>query len=468
MPELDLLAVARGSVVAAAGCGKTHLIAETVGVHPRGLPVLVLTHTNAGKSALELRLRRLGVPTDAFRVKTIDGWALRLIGAFPQRSGHDPAILNLAQPKRDYPAIRRAAETLLLSGAITVPLKATFAGVLVDEYQDCSREQHGLVVAVAATLPTRVLGDPLQAIFGFGDVQLVHWGTDVTGQFPHVGELARPHRWNNAGHPDLGAWLLRVRGHLLAGEPIDLRDVPSEVRWVHLNDANAEAQRGAAAQTAARSGDVLIIGDSNNPRGQREVASRTPGAQAVESVELADLVSFGQTFDVSAPDALDGLVQFASSTMTNVGAAEYLRRVESLRAGTARKPATASEQAALSFREAPTHAAAAEVLRALEHRTEVRVYRPDLLRRCSNALQAAEAGVAFPEATRRERERYRQSGRRLSRRAVGSTLLLKGLEAEVAVVLNPEGMNASNLYVALTRASARLVICSREPTLYPT
>jgi len=46
-PEIDLLAIGRGTVTAPAGCGKTHLIAETLRRHDGALPILVLTHTNA-------------------------------------------------------------------------------------------------------------------------------------------------------------------------------------------------------------------------------------------------------------------------------------------------------------------------------------------------------------------------------------------------------------------------------------
>ena len=44
-------------------------------------------------------------------------------------------------------------------------------------------------------------------------------------------------------------------------------------------------------------------------------------------------------------------------------------------------------------------------------------------------------------------------------------LALKGLEAEVAVVLNTEGMSAQHLYVAMTRGSMKLVVCSASPIL---
>ena len=66
-----------------------------------------------------------------------------------------------------------------------------------------------------------------------------------------------------------------------------------------------------------------------------------------------------------------------------------------------------------------------------------------------------------------EREQNRLVGRPLPRRAVGSTLLLKGLEAEVAVILNAGALDARNLYVAMTRGSKALTICAPSPILSP-
>ena len=60
--------------------------------------------------------------------------------------------------------------------------------LIVDEYQDCSVRQHALVAYAAQTLPTVVLGDPLQAIFGFGIDDLADWEM-VTEYFPVIGQL---------------------------------------------------------------------------------------------------------------------------------------------------------------------------------------------------------------------------------------------------------------------------------------
>jgi DNA helicase IV len=87
-----------------------------------------------------------------------------------------------------------------------------------------------------------------------------------------------------------------------------------------------------------------------------------------------------------------------------------------------------------------------------------------VLRACIKALQSCggSGGNSFYDEAIRVREQNRLVGRPLPRRAVGSTLLLKGLEAEVSVILDVADHDAKNLYVAMTRGSTRLVVCSRE------
>jgi len=281
--QIDLLTIQRGTITAPAGCGKTHLIADALTRHDSAKPMMILTHTNAGVAALRGRLDGLGVPSRAYRLFTIDGWAMRLISMFPQRSAHDTALLNLTHPGTDYPNIRVAAARLLKARHINDVLRASYDRLIVDEYQDCSVRQHALVAYAAQTLPTVVLGDPLQAIFGFGADNLADWD-EVTKYLPVVGQLNTPWRWINAGAEPLGRWLLEVREKLLRGEPIDLQQAPEGVTWVELDGSDDHAKRLAAARVRAPGRDpcVLIIGDSTSPVSQRQFASQTPGAVTVE------------------------------------------------------------------------------------------------------------------------------------------------------------------------------------------
>lgn len=470
-PDIDLLAFNRGTVTAPAGCGKTHLIANTLARHTEEKPILVLTHTNAGVAALRGRLDRAGVPSKVYRLSTIDGWAMKLISTFPGRSAHNPSLLKLSNPSSDYPGIRSAAIGLLRAEHVSDILDASYSRLMVDEYQDCSTLQHALVDCAAAVLPTCVLGDPLQAIFGFGSDRLANWDGEVCRYFPVVGELKTPWRWINAGADRLGHWLLGIRSKLLQGKPVDLCEAPDEVTWVELDGTEDHPRRLKAARVnpPGGSGSVLIIGDSTNPSMQRQFAGQTPGAVTVEAVDLRDLISFANVFDVSAPSALEDLSKFAESVMTNVDAAGLVRRINSITSGRARKDPTDVERAALAFVGSPSHERAVDLLVEMGKESAMRTHRPAVLRACLKALQHSSGrdGVSFYDAALRLREHYRVLGRPLPRRAVGSTLLLKGLEAEVAVILNADVMNARNLYVAMTRGSRSLVVCSHRRILRP-
>jgi len=469
--KIDLLEIDRGTVTAPAGCGKTHLIAEALTRHRDQKPILVLTHTNAGVVALRGRLNRAEVPPRAYRLSTIDGWAMRLISTFPKRSGHDPELLELANPRIDYPKIRLAAANLLKEGHLSDILNSSYARLIVDEYQDCSIYQHSIVTNASQSLPTCILGDPLQAIFSFGSDKLAKWNEHVCTSFPLIGELDTPWRWINNRAEPLGRWLLEIRRVLLCGDKIDLRTAPAAVNWVELDGTEDYQRRLVAARMIPPEGkgSVLIIGDSKNPRSQHQLASQIPGAITVEAVDLRDLITFARIFDLNAPDALEQLVQFAQRVMTNVGATDLLRRVQSLMHNKARKHPSDVEHRALDFKHSPSYCTAVNLLVEISKEGGVRTHRPAVLRACKKALQLCDGtqGLSFYDATIIMREQNRLVGRPLPRRAVGSTLLLKGLEAEAVVILNAEELDTRNLYVAMTRASRALTICSRSQLLCP-
>jgi hypothetical protein len=103
-------------------------------------------------------------------------------------------------------------------------------------------------------------------------------------------------------------------------------------------------------------------------------------------------------------------------------------------------------------------AAVESALQALVRVEKAVVYRRELLREMQKAIRAAMAGEApgLEEAVWVVRNRSRRLGRILPRCAVGTTLLVKGLE-----------FHAKNLYVALTRGAKSLTIASRWPVIQP-
>lgn len=465
---MDLGAIGRGLVIAPAGCGKTQLITDALARHGGAKPILVLTHTNAGVAALRGRLEKAGVKPGTYRATTLDGFAIRLISTFPQRAGHDPLIVNGARP--NYEAIRDAAARLVAAGHVHDILAASYERLFVDEYQDCSIRQHALVTWLAQSLPSAIVGDPFQSIFGFGADRLADWQTEVIAFFPVVGQLTTPWRWNNAGAAQLGQWLLSIRAQLASGTPIDLRTAPEGVQWIELDGRRDEALRlEAAAVQAPGDTKVLIIGDSTDPRGQRRFARQVDGAVTVEAVDLRDLTDFGASLDLNHAEALSVVAGFGENLMSNFSADDLVRSTASARASTLRHAPSEIEQAAIVFEEERTLPRIADLLVAINRAGGVRCYRPAVLAAAQRALQLAGApgGPSFRDATVAIREQSRLVGRPLARRSVGSTLLLKGLEADISVVLNAGALNARNLYVAMTRGSRRLLVCSASPILNP-
>jgi hypothetical protein len=139
-----MLSSRRAFAVAAAGCGKTELLAQLVADQRSGRQ-LVLTHTHAGVAAIKKRLADMRVPQDKFHLETIAGWCLRYGAAYPAISGYRPSAEADPDWTVTYPGAEKDCRTALGKRV----LSESYNGVLVDEYQDCSQKQHALVSALA-------------------------------------------------------------------------------------------------------------------------------------------------------------------------------------------------------------------------------------------------------------------------------------------------------------------------------
>lgn len=459
---MNLLDIANGAVIAPAGCGKTHLIAEALRGHDASKRVLVLTHTNAGVAALRNRLQGMRVSSSRFRLHTIDGWAILITQGFPIRSGVDVRSFEIRNPRNDYPAIRRAAVDLLKAGHVNKALEATYAHVIVDEYQDCSVIQHNIVKELASVVPTCILGDPLQAVFGFGGDLLPDWDSAVLRDFPVRLCLETPWRWINAEMSEFGDWLLRIRSTLLRGEPLDLTTAPGAVLWIPIGEAEIAAD-------SHFEGTCMVIGDSRIVDSRNELAKRLDGASIVEPVDLKDLISFGRSFDPHKPGASKLLARFASMTMVLRGSIAQSDLGVAAPEISRANPGTPSKIAGQEFKLDPTYTTAARFLSTTRRQENVRAFRPALLDACVRSLKirSEDRTRTLLDAALQVREQFRRRGRILPRMAVGSTLLLKGLEADAAIVMDADAMDSQHLYVALTRAAKQLLICSKAPILEP-
>jgi hypothetical protein len=466
MPEPpELLAKSdRAYLVAPAGCGKTQEIAKAVALSKSGRQ-LVLTHTHAGVDSLRKRLQRLGVSPRKFHVDTIAGWALQYAVSYPALSGQKE--LN---PTGDaWTAVYGAAHTLIQMPLIRRVLQASYSGVYVDEYQDCTLTQHQLIMALAEVLPCRVLGDDLQAIFGFRNDPVVNWSIDVDPNFQRLPDLNTPWRWNLA-NKELGQWLSQVRNALLEGRPIDVRAGP--VTWYSCNAIN---QRTACLQLAKpKTGSVVAI--HQWPASCHNFACGLNGAYtSMEEMECRDLLTASDKIEkASGPARALEIVEFASKCMTQVSA--ELRTVRGqLQQGRVPKWAQYKKYPGINSAlqiviDDKTLASILPALEAIEQIPSRVIYRRELWTEMKRTLREYAAGTyeSLWQAAWATRERTRHTGRRPELRVVSRTLLIKGLEFDHAIVLNADELDAKNLYVAMTRGAQSLTILSAAPVIQKT
>jgi superfamily I DNA/RNA helicase len=462
-----ILACRAGSVVAPAGCGKTECIADAVNNSKERY--LVLTHTLAGVDSLRKRLKGKRVDPKLYDLATIAGWSLRFASAFPQRSG-----ITSRQPTGDaWPAVYQAAEHLVARGFITGVLKASYKRILVDEYQDCTLAQHNLVAALSKYLPVCVFGDPLQAIFGFREDKTVDWNTDVTPVFPQIAELTEPWRWKRVPNCELGAWLISARGQLETAGKVDLSDAPSCVLRISPKSSNkadirkADVKAGLSPKLKDNE-TLIVIGDKASELMRASLASKIR-CTTIEPVACRSLTEFvAKLRSVSGKLRLKVVLEFAASVMTGVNKTAFERRAHKLSGGwLAKKPRTDAESAALEVLASDNVRAVLSLLEGLRRQIAKPPHRRELLSATCNTLRLVITGEQedLESAVWHVQNRVRHDGRRLAKRSVGSTLLVKGLQFDHAVIVAPSKLNKNDLYVALTRASRTITIVSTETVL---
>jgi len=449
-------------VVAPAGCGKTHLIADAVMVSSGRQ--LVLTHTHAGVRAIIDHLKRRKVSSEQYRVATIDSFALRYANAFPSLSQW-----TQCQPEGNrWAELRPAAQSAFQYAAIRRVLKASYSGLYVDEYQDCTNGQHELIKALSDILPTRIVGDPLQSIFWkINKTDLTEW-RDVETVFTRMHELTEPHRWRGINDA-LGDWLLEVRTKLICGDGISLRDAP--IVWD--NDVSSVRQRRACLEMIVPSQHSLL--GLHKWAGQcHHIARYLNGAyNTMETVECEDLQEWARRFQ-SSKDTVRAshILGFVKVCLGKLPPAVN-NWIKSLEAGRIPKTRLANLRKVLATVEKVVHDddlhMIDHVLEAFEGLTPSPLFvRRELWREMRRSLQEFRRSKdqTLQEVAWHIRNRTRHIGRRVDRRCLSTTLLVKGLQFDHVAILDASEMeDAENLYVAMTRGSRSLVILSEHAVL---
>ena len=449
-----------GFVEAPAGCGKTEAIVRTVADHCAE-PQLVLTHTHAGVDALRQRFRGRGVPSTSYHVDTIAGWSWGWV-----RRYRDNAAYSDSSDIPTWPEVYAGMRTLLTRSFVRSGIRNSYAGAIVDEYQDCTTSMHDLIVGLNNVLPCRVLGDPLQGIFDFNE-SLVKWTEVETSFRTDLGTLNTPHRWIKAGNRPLGRFLLGGRADFASGREASYVGTPIGVRRVPIGRLGPELVR----VTAQKGGRLCVIGPKNRPlRPSVETALVRRGFRILEA---NDLPSLRPLVDALAAGAVGGVctraAQFLKRAYGGVSANEVAFVTKVLREGTtpSRRPDRQTLcQKCVSLPTNERLLAVVEYCSNLAGACQKHTESIEALRGILETTSETDTDVRSLYADEIRRRKFRSRAK--VERCIGSTLLVKGLEFDHSVIVRPERWDTNwgsyrDLYVALTRGSkSTTIIETRE------
>jgi hypothetical protein len=450
-----------GFVEAPAGCGKTETIVRTIGSFCEGRQ-LVLTHTHAGVDALRQRFRHHAIKQSKYHIDTIAGWAWGWVRMYPCNS-----VYSGATKIAEWSSVYASMCTLLDKTFVRQGILNSYCGIIVDEYQDCTVEMHRLIVALKALMPCRVLGDDLQGIFGFRDEKLVDW-SDVREDFrDDLGSLATPHRWINAGNKRLGEWLLTSRIDFRANREPSYRGSPIE----HLSMSYKDLSKNLISMVHRKEGRICVIGHKARPL-----------PAGIETSLVNQQFRILEPNDLSALQELVVAICNGNAATKSRKATAFFKRVfggvipddqRFLQAilGNKRSRAVRKDRKALfeKHREGVTPALLLDLLDYIASAKDLSCK----LRESASALRCIleshlETGVSIDTLYADEIARRKYQSRGKVYRCVGSTLLVKGLEFDHAIVLrNPDWQRDwgthKDIYVALSRGakSATLVDLTR-------
>jgi DNA helicase-2/ATP-dependent DNA helicase PcrA len=328
------------------------------------------------------------------------------------------------------------------------------------------------VKALAGTLPVCVFGDPLQAIFDFKGQKPVDWNNDVFPVFAKAGEIVKPWRWHKAGNIDLADWLAALRLTLEGGGNIDLANRPACVKWESL-PADPRFRNAKIIEVCKRmlggvnGGTLVVIGDAVNINARAAIARNLAkaGFSNIEPVGCANLFAAAARIEKAEDFArLKAAMDFICNCLIGAEQADFEKGVQSRqnggRLGTAKFGDLINSGVAVA--QSPDSEALLDLMQGFYDRDRAYCFRREMLyaMRAALRIKCARPSCSLADAIWEVQNRIRHVGRLISDRSVGSTLLVKGLEFDHAIIVHSANMTSKDWYVALTRASKTVTVLS--------
>ena len=480
-------------LISPAGYGKTYTIVECVKkIYGKSL---ILTHTHAGIAAIKKKLFAANIAKDKYQVETITSYAQKYVKSF--YVGKIPLIND----DHYWQFILESAAGIFRISHIKDVIKASYERLFVDEYQDCTASQHEMILSLSDILPTHILGDPLQGIMAFGE-ELVDFSKDLN-DFEKLQELEIPHRWYKEGNNrKLGDFLKKVRSMLQTDgtKSINFTDISSDVVTFiktnddiydinFLNDKNNQYKRQIIKLINNPNYESLLIIVPEYRNGARvfgTISDRAKFKNRIDfnhQLELLEAIDNREFYNLATNiDNLITIIRKARQPIKNIKE-KILEKlfnkrdinrwfndndVKNKREAEAKQNAEVLKVLVDNFIENPSPCTIYQIIRYLKDNLKLKTLRFSLLKSILDCLRSENTESVY-KAMINQRNKIRRVGRKVEGKCLGTTALTKGLEFDTVVVLDAHNIDCpKNLYVALTRASKKLIVFSQSATITTT
>jgi DNA helicase-2/ATP-dependent DNA helicase PcrA len=493
---LQFVTEPKALLIAPAGYGKTYTIAACL-ANTTGHQ-LVLTHTHAGIGSIREKLRNAAIPKASYSVETISGFVQKLVHAF--YAGKDfPDQQNGAAY---YSFLNSQLKKLFRSVIVREVIKSSYDGLFVDEYQDCSVQQHELVLQLAELFPVRVFGDPLQGIFDFNGEAVIM--EKALADFQRFADLVVPHRWYQCGNAGLGDYLSAFRASLLNEKHIKLENKREMgLYYFPIPEGGVLSAGPDYLKQLSR----ILNNQKKNPDLESLlfiVPEYTEPADSTNTVNKGDIghrskikarIDFGN--QLTLLEAIDDKLFYSVSRQADIfiqpnRIGKKLTRLKGnllerlfnksdfdrwfkdekwINKRTTYEAATSKlfRKKVSDFFSDPQPLCLYDILHFIKKQLQIKLKRPEVFVSLCTALKfAAENHVSVFDAMVDHRNRIRRVGRKVEGKCIGTTLLTKGLEFDSVVIVDAHLFNCpKHLYVAFTRCRKNLFVFSATDTLRP-
>lgn len=479
-------------VLAPAGHGKTHAIAECVEELETvaSKPILILTHTHAGVASIRSKLKALGVSREVYQVETISSFAQRYALAFLI----DILELPSQEDNSYFTIIQTKAKELLANPSVILVVQRSYSHLFVDEYQDCTVLQHEIIMNLSSVLPTHIFGDPLQSIFNFGREPIVDFNKHLSG-VATFNILDVPWRWRvNNNCEALGYKILEIRQSLLSSGRVSIcSDTTANIKVDIRTDESTDYSSGgyfSAIQTFIKSfatNSTLIVVPS-----YIDDRHRLHGA-INERIKLQSRIDFRNEFTLieaiddnsyySVANSIDNLISDITRARKKVSKIKdiidgfdfkatdvdpwFNGDIVSKRQGENKIPSLKLDALVSSFIDNPSLQGIKFIIAFFSIERHYKSKRPDKLHALMKCIdEAINSGDTVRQCMYQYKNRIRKNGRKIEGKCIGTTLLTKGLEFDNVIVLDAHRFaDKQNFYVAISRACKNLVIISKSQNL---